>query len=271
MTKPVNATLSMFILFILFPIVSADLHAAVGDSGQDEAIVWVNLDISNLHEEIIVAGDPPVKASITTDINFTIYGFYTLTRQGGGTGYLAMPGRGTSRRMPQVMGLSIRQSHPCQDDQALIIGRETRTLTSGRVRPGWIRVEDAGGGRIRLQLTPSDIEDVETVECSRQGCYNLFGVPSHIRGLGRIGEDPEASIEDEHGYVEDFGYDLIELDWNTLKEISKGGELPLTIPIEIEKSFSQDHTDTWQVGGDPVQEIITYRVRGWIGAQPEEP
>ena len=58
MTKPVNATLSIHFLFVSVLFVSADLHAAVGNSGQEEAVVWVNLDISNLHEEIIVAGDP---------------------------------------------------------------------------------------------------------------------------------------------------------------------------------------------------------------------
>ncbi|MFW6140219.1 MAG: hypothetical protein ACOC5S_02565 [Acidobacteriota bacterium] len=274
MIKPISACLKVtsILLFLFFSTIFTFIQPAGGSplpqaDGQDEATAWVQLEITNLHEEVIISGDPPVKESINTEINFIIYGFYTFVRhqEGKGFRYQAIMGRSSAPRMPQVTGLSVRQSHPCQDDQALIIGRETRSLSGGWVRPGWIEVEDAGGGRVRLHLTPSQLVDVETIECPREGCYNLFSVPSYRIGLGRIGENPEVAKGDSEEIV---GYDLLEMDWKTLKKILEGGELTLTIPIDIEKVYQEDYKP--KVAGDTVQETIIYRVKGWIGPPPED-
>ncbi len=231
---------------------------------QDEAVVWVQLKVTNVHERHFLAGEPPAKVGYNTETSFTIYGFYTFNQLNVGTTihYMAYPGMGSSGRMPQVMDLSIIQSHPCQDGQSLVIDKKTAAIPA-EIRPGWIRAITAGNGRIKLQLEPSEI-DAEMLECSNPDCVNGFGFEY---GENIIGCDRAASVEDDDGYEEYFGYDLIELEYKLLKEIAAGsGEVLLTIPVSIEKVYNyEEDTPTGPESG-----IITYRVDGWIGAPPSD-
>ncbi len=71
-----------------------------------------------------------------------------------------------------------------------------------------------------------------------------------------------ADYEDYEGTT---GYDLIELDYSLLRKIAAGGdEVPLTIPISVDKVYEKEETTPT----GPVSKVYTFRVEGWIGAVP---
>ena len=245
-------------------------------TSQDQAEVWIQLNVTALHEEYFLAGDPATRVNYSTDIGFTHYGFYTFSRFSTPTGYqyMALPGRGTTGRTPQVMDISVIQTHPCMDGQSLLIGRETRKIPA-RILPGTIGlvVKPVGSERIAIQLSPVEI-DADMLECSNPDCMNGFGFSygDNVVGLDRstYGEDDfdYEDYEDNDDYEdieEATGYDLIELDYNLLKKIAAGGgEIPLTIPISVDKVYEKEEdTPT-----GPVSTVYTFRVEGWIGAVP---
>lgn len=257
MEKKTNAYLFIVLLPFFWFLSCSDAES------QDEVIVWVQLDVTHIYENQFKLGDPPVTGNFVTEVSFTRYGFYTITRHGDGE-FMALPGMGSSVKMPETLNLGIQQSHPCQDGQSLVIGHASKAL-NGRVHPasGWIEAKASGKNRLRLHLLPTEITDVDHFECTTQYCNNGFGFSY---GMGNIGWDREASEEeDEYGYVENFGYDLIELDFQLLKDIAEGGELTLAIPISIHEVYQHDYEDP---PGYAAREMITYRVNGVISKVP---
>ncbi len=214
------------VLLLLITLIIFSTTAA----SQDQAVVWIQLNVTALHEEYFIAGDPSTRVNYSTDIGFTHYGFYTFSRFSTGTGYqyMAFPGRGTSGRVPQIMDLSVVQSHPCMDGQSLLIGKETRKIPAG-IRPGTIGlvVKTVGSERIAIQLSPVEI-DAEMLECSNPNCMNGFGFSygDNVVGLDRSthSEDDYDFDYDDYEEFEDYedyedyegttGYDLIELDYS---------------------------------------------------------
>ncbi len=234
-------------------------------TSQEQAEVWVYLDVTATHEEYFLAGDPPSRVNYSTEIAFTHYGFYMFNRfkVGNGYQYMAIPGRGGSGRTPQVTGISVIQSHPCMDGQSLVIGKETRNIPAD-ILAGTIglTVKPADKERLSIQLSPVEL-DAEMLECSNPDCMNGFGFSY---GDNVVGLDRASQTEDEYGYEEVSGYDMVSVDFSLLQEIAAGtGEIPLTIPISVEKIYrNEEDTPT-----GPVEKIYTFRVNGWIGAPPE--
>jgi len=255
-------TSNAYLFIILFPFFWV-LSCSDAES-QDEVVVWVQLDITHIYENQLKLGYPPTTGNFVTEVSFTRYGFYTITRYGDGE-FMALPGMGSPVKMPETLNLSIQQSHPCQDGQSLVIGHASKGLT-GRVHPasGWIQANAAGKNRLTLHLLPTEITDVDHFECTTQYCNNGFGFGY---GMGTIGWDRDATREDEYGYEEEFGYDLIELDFQLLKDIAEGGELTLAIPISIQDMYQYDYEDP---PGYAAKELVTYRVNGVISRVPSE-
>jgi hypothetical protein len=248
----------LFILGFSFLWFNSCTDAASQD---DEVTVWVQLDISEITESRYKIGDQPITGVFTDEIHFTRYGFYTFSRSRS-VQFQAMPGMASSVKMPETLNLTIQSTHPCVDSQGLVIGGNASRFLNGRVHPasGWIKAMPAGGSRMVLHLLPTEILDVDVLECDTQDCQNGFGF-----SYTTIGEDPNATEEDEYGYEIVYGYDLTEVDFNTLKEIAKGGEIPLTIPITIQDINVKDFEDP---PGYPASITVTYRVNGWIGPVP---
>jgi hypothetical protein len=236
---------------------------------QEEVAVWVELEVTSLYENQFKAGDPPVTVRLTNEVSFTRSDVWTIARlKGAREMYHIFPGRVRGQRMPDVNNLSVRQSHPCQDGQGLLIGRETRQL-SARVHPasGWIRVEGAGAGKVRLHLLPTTIDNVEHIDCPKQNCQNgPFGGDRPFLGWGRIGENPSATTTDENGYETVYGFDIAVMEWSTLKGIAENSELPLAFPINVEDVQQKDYEDP---PGYPARETVTYQVRGSISPAPK--
>ena len=232
---------------------------SLDDMIQDKVEVWVELNIFNLNEHSFVAGYPSQTVRSTTDISFRRAGAWTFARLKPkfGGGYRAFPGRLPKTEFPSVSNVAVTASHPCQDGEGQVIGRET-VHPSAKVHPalGGIQLFAAPGGRVRIHLMPSQI-DVDHVECSRQYCNAGFA-----SGWITIGENPETAVEDEDGYEEVGGYDLGEYDWDSLKALAKGGELELTLPLAAEGVQREDYEDP---PGYAASNVETYRVKGWIG------
>lgn len=225
----------------------------------DRVEVWVEFDIFYLNEDSFMAGDPPQTVRTTLDISFRRSGVWTFARMKDrfGGGYRAFPGRLPKTEFPSVSNVAVTASHPCQDGQGFVIGRET-VHPASKVHPalGGIELKEARGGRVGIHLTPSQI-DVDAVVCSRQDCNAGFA-----SGWITIGENPETTVEDEHGYEEVGGYELGVFDWNSLKSVAKAGELELTLPLAADDVRQEDYEDP---PGYPARLLETYRVKGWIG------
>lgn len=232
---------------------------SLDDMIQDKVEVWVELDISNLNEHRFTAGYPPQTVRSTTDISFRRAGVWTLARLKPkfGGGYRAFPGRLPKTEFPSVSKVAVTASHPCQDGEGSVIGRET-VHPSAKVHSalGGIELKAVPGGRVRIHLMPSQI-DVDQVQCSRQDCNSGFA-----GGWITIGENPETTVEDEDGYEEIDGHDLGVFDWESLKAVAKGGELELTLPLSAEGVQREDYEDP---PGYAASNVETYRVKGWIG------
>lgn len=271
MTKDKDSFLPVLVLTWIF-------LAGIGGSGlgpraglmadvQEEVTVWVDFEVTSLYEHQFKAGDPPVTVRLTNEVNFSRSDLLTIARlKGPGQMYRASPSH--AMRFPEVKNLSVRQSHPCQDDQGLLIGREARQL-SARVHPasGWIRVEAAGGGKVRLHLLPTIIDNVEHIDCPKENCQNgPFGGDRPFLGWGRIGENPSATTTDENGYETVYGFDIAVIDWSTLKGLAESSELPLAFPIGVDDVYQNDSQDHL---GQPERESVTYQVRGTIGPAPK--
>lgn len=239
---------------VMLPILLI-LLISLDNFGNDELTLWIQLEINNLHEKQFKLEPGPQTVRRTTEISFIRYGFYTFKRTGSEPDYIFTISPGKTGA--QGDDLSIRQTHPCQDGQSLLIGRETRGL-SGRIHPasGGLMAESIGGNRMKLYLMPSRIVDVDTTVCGVNDCGNLFGL---MHGENIIGRDLEASEEGEL----DLGYVLTELDWNTLESIYEGGELTLAIPVEIEKTYTDEYEDP---PGYSAIETVVYKVKGSISA-----
>jgi hypothetical protein len=259
--KPKTKPFIPLLLFIA-PVFSGSCEGV-----KDQAVVWVQFDVSAVHEEYFRAGDPEVTVNITTNIDFTHYGFYTVNRISSGSGfhYLAFPGMDGSPRVPQVMNLVVWQSHPCMDGEGFIIGRESRTIpASVNTATVGLVVEPVGRDRISIQFSPVLIE-ASMHDCSNPQCLNGFGF-----GYGDdvVGWDRSVLMEDEYGYEESLGYELVEMEYKLLTEIAAGsGEMALVMPVSINRTFEmEEDTPT-----GPVRRVYTFRIDGHIGPAPTDP
>lgn len=248
-----------FIPSLLF-VSSLFCHVIAG-KGQEKAELWVRLDVSATHETYWLAGDPSTRVNTTSEIAFTHFGFYTFNRfiVDENYHYMVTPGRDASGLTPQTESLSVIQSHPCQDGQSLIIGRETRKIPS-RIFPGSIGMKAmaAENGKVKLQFVPVEI-DAEMLDCTNPDCVNGFGFEY---GENIIGQNYTLQEEDEDGYMDVLGYDLITVDFKLLQELATNNkELSLTIPVSINHVYN-DEEDT---PTGPENKILTFRVTGWIG------
>ena len=251
--------------FPLLLLIFSPILVCCKDSPKDDAVFWMQLDVTATHEHYYKAGDPETTVNYATDISFTLSGYYTITRikVGSKVNYMALPGMGASGRPLTVTGLSVIQSHPCQDGQSLLIGRETRSIPAN-IHTGAIGLsaEPAGGDKVRIRLSPIEVE-VEPLSCNNPDCHNGFGFEY---GDNIVGWDREATEVDEDGYEADLGYVLTEMAFKTLQEVGAGvGELALAIPISIERVWS-DEQDT---PTGPERRVFYVNVNGSFAAVPD--
>jgi hypothetical protein len=254
--KKKSLTIKQAVLLII-PVI----FFTVAATSQEQAEVWIHLDVESLHEHHFLGGDPPASVSLSTEISFTHSGYYTISAFKVGTHYhyMAIPRQDPPGQKQRLTGLSMVQSHPCMDNQGFLIGNRIRSLPA-EVNQSSVAIEikPAGKERVKIQLYPVEVY-AETEECPNPDCLNGFGF-SHI-----VGQDWESEEEDEYGYIETSGYDLAEVEYMLLKELGTG-EIPLTIPVSVEKIYKVDEdTPT-----GPESNVYRFRVTGWIGAQPGE-
>jgi len=226
--KPKTVIQAIFFCSLILICISA--------TSQDKAEVRIHLNVEAIFEEHFLAGDPPKRVNTTSDISFTHSELYTISRikTGGNSQYMAVRNLDSSGPRDLVPNLKVIQTHPCQDGQSLLIG----------------------------QFWPVEI-DLEASDCSNSQCVNGFG----FNGIYEIGADPESSMEDEDGYEEISGYELLEVDFQLLRNLGTGsGDIPLTIPISIDKAHNEIH----ETPTGPVELVYNFRVTGWIGAPTAE-
>ncbi len=228
---------------------------------QDKAEVWVHLNVEALYEEHFLAGDPPTRVNTSSDITFTHSGLYTINRinLGRSSQYMAVQNLGESGPRTLIPTLKVIQTHPCQDGQSLLIGRAEKEIPAELYKASVaLGVVPAGQDRVSIQFWPVEI-DLEASDCSHSQCVNGFG----FYGIYDIGEDPGSVVEDEDGYEEISGYELVEVDFQLLRNLGSGNdEIPLTIPVSINKTHNEIH----ETPTGPVELVYTFRVTGWIGA-----
>ncbi len=233
----------------------------ISSTSQDKAEVWVHLNVEAVYEEHFLAGESPTRVNTSSDISFTHSALYTINRLKMGKDYLYMAVQNLDATAPRALvpTLKVIQTHPCQDGQSLLIGKAEKEIAAelykARVTLG---VKPAGQDRVSLQFWPVEI-DLEGSDCSNSQCVNGFG----FNGIYDIGEDPESAVEDEDGYEEISGYELLEIDFQLLRNLGAGSdEIPLTIPININKAHNEVH----ETPTGPVELVYNFRVTGWIGA-----
>ena len=229
------------------------------DFVEEQVVLKVDLYVSNHLENHFKAGDPPVSAWNSLEISFQESGVWTFARvkeQFGG-GYYAFPGVLPDYQDPVTSNLHISAIHTCRDQQGFILGRETRKLY-GKILPGsgGFDLSCEGYGKVAINLMPTRI-DIDVVECDIEHCIEGFS-----RSSVTIGENPEKTIEDEHGYQIVRGFDIAVVDWETLKAVAEGGEFPLSIPFDIDQEQRHEYEDP---PGYPAHSIETYKVSGGIG------
>jgi hypothetical protein len=266
---------------LFFPLV---LFCVVSFS-QDNARVWVHMDVHAIYEEHFLAGDPPQRVNISSDITFTHSGMYTINRteMGSGYHYFSVQDIGTTGHRAMVPSLKVIQTHPCQEGQGFLIGKAEKEIPAELYKAAVsLGIRDAGNNRVKIQFWPVEIY-LDASECSNPQCLNGFG----FMGLYDIGADPEsvmqfddvyADYDDyddyddeydyddyENDYVEITGYDLMEVDFNLLRNMGAGqGDIPLSLPINVNKT----HREVHDTPTGPVEHVYTFRVTGWIGTPP---
>ena len=234
-------------------------------TAQDKTEVWVHLDVESLYEQHFLAGDPPTRVNVSSNVSFTQSGSYTINRIKTGRDYIYMAVQdfGASGPRERVPNLRVIQSHPCMDGQSLLIGRAEKEIPAqiykARVT---LDIKPSGQDKVRIRFFPVEL-DLEGLDCSNPQCLSGFG----FTGVYDIGEDPESVVEDEHGYEEIYGYELMEIDFQLLQDIGAGGgEIPLTIPISVYKTYSEVH----ETPTGPMEDVYNFRVTGWIGTPPAD-
>ncbi|MFW5760570.1 MAG: hypothetical protein ACOCXH_06290 [Cyclobacteriaceae bacterium] len=121
-----------------------------------------------------------------------------------------------------------------------------------------IKAMAAENGKVKIQFVPVEI-DAEMLDCTNPDCVNGFGFEY---GENIVGQNHNLQEEDEDGYMEVLGYDLITVDFKLLQELAANNkELPLTIPVSI----NQDYRNEESTPTGPEGKICTFRVTGWIG------
>ncbi|MCA1757937.1 MAG: hypothetical protein LC649_10820 [Bacteroidales bacterium] len=233
------------------------IFISISATSQDKADVWVHLNVEALYEEHFLAGDPPTRVNTSSDIRFTHSGLYTINRIG--SHYMVVQNFDASGPRALVPGLKVIQTHPCQDGQSLLIGRAEKEIPAELYK---IKVslgaKAEGEDRVGIHFWPVEI-DLEGSDCKNSQCVNGFG----FTGIYDIGEDPGSAEEDEDGYEDISGYELLTVDFKLLRDIGTGGgEIPLTIPISINKTHSEVH----ETSTGPVEHVYNFSVTGWIGA-----
>ncbi len=246
---------------IMFSLISICITV----TSQEKVRVWVHFDVETLYEEHFLAGDPPTRVNVSSDVRFTHSGSYTINRIDTGRGYHYVTIQDFDASGPRALvpNLKVIQSHPCQDGQSLLIGKANKEIPAKLYKAMVsLGIKQSGQDRVRIQFWPVEI-DLESMDCSNSQCVNGFG----FGGGYDIGEDPGSAVEDEHGYEEVSGYEMLEVDFQLLRDIGAGGgEIPLTIPISVNKTHNEVH----ETSTGPVEHVYNFRVTGWIGTPPAD-
>ena len=236
------------------------IFISISVASQEKAEVWVHMDVEALYEEYFLAGDPPTRVNTSSDISFTHSGLYTINRIGG-SHYMVVQKPDAAGPRALVPNLKVIQSHPCMDGQSLLIGRAEKEIPAELYkRKVSLGAKAAGEDRVCIRFWPIEL-DLDGSDCSNSQCLSGFGYTGNWNY--EIGEDPGSAEEDEHGYEEVLGYELLEVKFQLLQDLGTGGsEIPLTIPISINKTQSEVH----ETPTGPVEHVYNFRVTGWIGA-----
>ena len=253
--KPKTVIPAIFFCSLIFICIPA--------TSQDKVEVWVHLNVEALYQEYFLAGDPPTRVNVSSDISFTHSGLYTINRMkmGGDSHYMVAQNPDASGPRALVPNLKVIQSHPCMDGQSLLIGRAEKEIPAELYkRKVSLGAKAAGEDRVCIRFWPIEL-DLDGSDCSNSQCLSGFGYTGNWNY--EIGEDPGSAEEDEHGYEEVLGYELLEVKFQLLQDLGTGGsEIPLTIPISINKTQSEVH----ETPTGPVEHVYNFRVTGWIGA-----
>jgi hypothetical protein len=252
-TKPKTVIQAILLCSMIFICLSA--------SSQDKANLRIHLNVEALYEEHFLAGHPATRVNTSSDISFTHSALYTINRINMGRGFQYMVVQNFDAAGPRALvpSLKVIQSHPCMDGQSLLIGRAEKEIPAElyKIKVS-LEAKAAGGDRIRILFYPVEL-DLEGSDCSHSQCVNGFGFTATYD----IGQDPGSAEEDDNGYEEISGYELLELEFQLLRDMSSGsGEIPLTIPLSINKTHSEVH----ETPTGPVELVYNFRVTGWIGA-----
>lgn len=237
------------------------IFSFISATSQDKAEVWIHLNVEAVYEEHFQAGDPPTRVNTSSDISFSHSELYTINRLKTGRGfqYMAVQKLDASGPRAVVPTLKVIQTHPCQDGQSLLIGKAEKEIAAELYKAMvTFGVKPAGQDQVSVQFWPLEI-DLEGSDCSNSQCVNGFG----FNAIYEIGADPESAEEDEDGYEETSGYELLKVDFQLLRNLGSGsGEIPLTIPI----SFNKTHNEVHETPTGSVELVYHFRVKGWIGA-----
>lgn len=238
--------------------------AGLSELALDVVPVEVVLHVNHLVEFRHLVGDPPVVGRASTEVSFTKRGIYTLLRLRPGLGidFMAIPGFLDDPRFPEISRLSVYQTHTCVNDETMPIGRESRDLSgSAQVHPAsgaiMLTSEEGPGNQVRVAVGSWDVE-TDFVDCPREDCFIY-----NFHFSGPVCEDPDAWVETEEGHEEYRGFELATIDWNLIRALALGGEIPLAIPI------SASHTE--EIAGDGETTTIVFTVTGAIAMVDQLP
>ncbi len=263
MRIPLLSVLSMMLLAGIGQSIAAD-DMSIEDFARDIIPVEVQLHVNYLGEGWQLVGDPPVRARNSTRINFVRRGVYTLIRfrEGVGIDFMAVPGTQSIQEWPQTTGLSVYQTHTCVDDQTMPIGRESRDLSASA------EIHNASGGinlysvegqpdRVRFGLHSFKVS-TDYVDCPNNRCFI-----HNFSFNGSIAEDRDQWVETEAGHKQYLGIEMAVVDWDLVKSLAEGGELPLVIPVSI--------THTEETAGQYEGDAMTVTISGAIAPLDELP
>lgn len=270
-TLAVALALSAALVAHPVPGAVADDDLTLEDMAQDIVAVEIQLNVNYQIQHRYLAGDPPTTARESTEISFRCSGVYTLIRLKPEYSeplqhYLIIPGFLADPQFPQVSGIRVYQTHTCQNNEGFIIGRASRDLSdSAEVEWSWLRLLCEGecpSDRVRIKLGYWRAE-TDHVPCTTQPhCWDARTF--HFRGT--IGEAREAWVEMEEGPLEYMGLELGVVDWNLIKAMAEGGEVPLVVPLAL--THVQHSPEEPTVGEGSVE---VYSVTGVIAPVDEIP
>ena len=250
--RPILVAVALSAIFVVQANWAAADDVTIEDLAQDIVPVEIQLNVTYQVEHRFPVGDPPVMGRASTDVSFHRSAVHTLIRfkPGLGMDFAAMPGFLVNPEFPEVEGIVVRQTHTCVDDQTMPIGRETADLSaSAEVHPasGGIMLSRADGPelRVRIAISPFEVE-TDFVDCPRENCFIY-----NFHFDGSVAEDKEQWVETEEGHLDYQGLELAVVNWELVKSIAEGGEVPLAIPVSVTR------TEEIEADGEVITVVFT--------------